>query len=212
MDVDVNEIAQWRRDLHAHPELLYDLPRTSAFVADRLRSFGCDEVVTGIGRSGVVGVVHGAARASGRVIGLRADMDALPLQEETGLPHASTVPGRMHACGHDGHTAMLLGAVQQLTRTRRFDGTMVAIFQPAEEGGGRGRAMCEDGLMDRFGIDEVYALHTEPGLPIGHFATAPGPIAASADGFRITVEGKGAHGASPHASVDPLVAGASIPF
>jgi hippurate hydrolase len=210
MDVDVNEIAQWRRDLHAHPELLYDLPRTSAFVADRLRSFGCDEVVTGIGRSGVVGVVHGAARASGRVIGLRADMDALPLQEETGLPHASTVPGRMHACGHDGHTAMLLGAVQQLTRTRRFDGTMVAIFQPAEEGGGGGRAMCEDGLMDRFGIDEVYALHTEPGLPIGHFATAPGPIAASADGFRISVEGKGAHGASPHASVDPLVAGASI--
>ena len=208
--VELAEVLAWRHYLHAHPELLYDLPRTSTFVAEKLRAFGCDEVVTGIGRSGVVGVIHGERNVSGRTIGLRADMDALPLEEKTDLPYRSTVPGRMHACGHDGHTAMLLGAAQHLATTRRFDGTAVVIFQPAEEGGSGGKSMCEDGLMDRFGIEEVYAVHTEPGLAVGHFATAAGPIAASADGFRITIEGKGAHGASPHVSIDPLVAGANV--
>ena len=209
-DLDIADVVAWRRDIHAHPELQFEVHRTAGLVADRLREFGCDAVVTGIGRTGVVGVIHGRARGSGRVVGLRADMDALPIAEETGAPWASTIPGVMHACGHDGHTAMLLGAARALARTRAFDGSAVVIFQPAEEGGGGGKAMVEDGLMERFGIDEVYALHTEPGLPVGAFATASGPLAASADGFRIRIEGKGAHGASPHASVDPLVVGANV--
>ena len=170
-------VAEWRRDIHAHPEMLFDTHRTSALVADKLRGFGCDEVVTGIGRTGVVGVIRGRDTGSGRVIGLRADMDALPMTEATGLPHASTIPGAMHACGHDGHTAMLLGAAQYLAETRNFDGTAVVIFQPAEEGGGGGREMVEDGLMDRFGIQEVYGLHNMPGLPVGDFAVRPGAAA-----------------------------------
>ncbi|MBP1845356.1 hippurate hydrolase [Rhizobium petrolearium] len=207
---DYSEVVEWRRDLHVHPELLYDVHRTASFVATKLEEFGCDEIATGIGRTGVVGVINGQRRTSGKVIGLRADMDALPMEEMTGLPWASRTQGRMHACGHDGHTAMLLGAARELAGTRRFDGTAAVIFQPAEEGGAGAKAMIDDGLISRFGIDEVYAMHTEPGLPVGHFATASGPIGASADGFRIRIEGKGAHGASPHASIDPLVVGANI--
>jgi hippurate hydrolase len=209
-DADYADVIEWRRDLHAHPELQFEVHRTAAFVAQKLTEFGCDEVVTGIGKTGVVGVIKGQKQASGRVIGLRADMDALPIEEETGAPWASKTKGVMHACGHDGHTAMLLGAARELARSRAFDGTAVVIFQPAEEGGGGGKAMVEDGLMDRFAINEVYAMHTEPGLPIGQFMTASGPLAASADGFRIRIDGKGAHGASPHVSVDPLVVGANI--
>ena len=166
-------IVAWRRDIHAHPEILFDTHRTSALVAERLRAAGCDEVATGIGRTGVVGVIRGRDTGSGKVIGLRADMDALPILEATGLPHASRTPGAMHACGHDGHTAMLLGAAQYLAETRNFDGIAVVIFQPAEEGGGGGREMVEDGLMERFGIQEVYGLHNMPGLPVGDFAIRP---------------------------------------
>ncbi|MCA1439982.1 amidohydrolase [Ensifer sp. IC4062] len=205
-----SDVVEWRRDLHAHPELQFDVHRTASLVAARLRDFGCDEVATEIGRTGVVGIIHGKKRTSGRVIGLRADMDALPIEELTGAPWASKTNGVMHACGHDGHTAMLLGAARELAQTREFDGTAAVVFQPAEEGGGGGKAMVDAGLMERFGINEIYAMHTEPGLPIGQFATASGPMAASADGFRIKVEGKGAHGASPHVSVDPLVVGANI--
>ena len=157
------EIAAWRQDLHAHPELQFDTHRTAAFVENKLRAFGCDEVVTGIGRTGVVGVIKGKSDTSGRVVGLRADMDALPILEETGVDYASLEAGKMHACGHDGHTAMLLGAAQYLCETRNFDGTAVVIFQPAEEGGGGGLEMCKDGLMERFGIQEVYGMHNWPG-------------------------------------------------
>jgi hippurate hydrolase len=207
---DCADVVGWRRDIHAHPELQFEVHRTAAFVAAKLTEFGCDEVVTGIGRTGVVGVIRGRTPSGGRVVGLRADMDALPIEEETGALWASKTKGVMHACGHDGHTAMLLGAARELASTREFDGTAVVVFQPAEEGGGGGKAMVDDGLMDRFGIAEVYALHTEPGLPIGRFATAGGPFGASADGFRIKIGGKGAHGASPHASIDPLVVGANV--
>src|SRR5476649_1325912 len=169
-----NEITDWRRDLHAHPELMYDVHRTAASVADKLKSFGCDEVVTGIGRTGVVGVIRGKKGGS-RTIGLRADMDALPIEEATGLAYKSQNAGKMHACGHDGHTAMLLGAAKYLAETRNFDGTAVVIFQPAEEGGGGGKAMIEDGLMDRWHIQEVYGMHNMPGLAPGAFATRPGP-------------------------------------
>ena len=158
------EITAWRRDIHAHPELLYDVHRTAASVAEKLKSFGCDEVVTGIGRTGVVGVIRGGKGAGSRVIGLRADMDALPIEEANDVPYKSTVPGKMHACGHDGHTAMLLGAARYLAETRNFAGTAVVIFQPAEEGGAGGKAMVQDGLMDRFRIEEVYGMHNYPGL------------------------------------------------
>ncbi|EAQ01056.1 amidohydrolase family protein [Pseudooceanicola batsensis HTCC2597] len=200
-----DEIVAWRRDFHENPELLYDVHRTAGLVADRLRDFGCDEVVEGIGRTGVVGVIHGAQTASGRVIGLRADMDALPMQEKTGLSHASRTPGAMHACGHDGHTSILLGAAKYLAETRRFDGTVVVIFQPAEEGGAGGLAMCEDGLLDRWNIEEVYGLHNMPGLPAGEFAIRPGALLASADEFTITVVGRGGHAAQPHTVIDPVV-------
>jgi amidohydrolase len=190
------EIAGWRQDFHRHPELMYDLPRTSARVAGLLRDFGVDEVVEGIGRTGVVAVIRGRGQGqqgtgAGRTLGLRADMDALPIIERTGLDHASQTPGVMHACGHDGHTAMLLGAAKYLAETRAFDGTVVCIFQPAEEGGAGAKAMIDDGLMDRFGIDEVYGLHNAPGLPVGQFATRSGPLQASADEFRITVTAEG---------------------
>ncbi|TXM73584.1 amidohydrolase [Methylobacterium sp. WL69] len=204
------EITAWRHDLHAHPELQYDVHRTAGFVADKLRAFGCDEVVTGIGRTGVVGVIRGRAHGSNRAIGLRADMDALPIQEVRDLPYRSTNPGKMHACGHDGHTAMLLGAARYLTETREFDGTAVMIFQPAEEGGGGGEAMVRDGLMERFGIDTVYGLHNIPGLALGHFAIRPGPIMASTDRFTITVEGKGGHAAQPHAAIDSVLVASHI--
>lgn len=205
-----DEVTGWRRDIHAHPELLYDVHRTAALVADKLRAFGCDEVVTGIGRTGVVGVVRGARGSSGRTIGLRADMDALPIEEETDAPYRSTVPGRMHACGHDGHTAMLLGAAKYLAETRNFEGTAVFIFQPAEEGGAGAAAMLKEGLMDRFGVDEVYGVHNWPGIPVGHFAVKPGPLMAAADKFTITLTGRGGHAAHPHQCADPLVAGAQM--
>src|SRR5512144_3387690 len=197
------DITEWRRDLHMHPELQYDVHRTAGSVAEKLKAFGCDEVVTGLGRTGVVGVIRGKKGGSGKTIGLRADMDALPIEEENDLPYKSTVPGKMHACGHDGHTAMLLGAARYLTETRNFSGTAVVIFQPAEEGGGGGKAMVDDGLMDRFGIDEVFGMHNYPGMPEGHFATVPGPMLASSDALEINVRGKGGHaGAGPHRAVD----------
>jgi amidohydrolase len=206
-----NEITAWRRDIHAHPELLYDVHRTAATVADKLKSFGCDEVVTGIGRTGVVGVIRGGKGGpAGRVIGLRADMDALPIEEANDVPYKSTVPGKMHACGHDGHTAMLLGAARYLTETRNFAGTAVVIFQPAEEGGGGGRSMVQDGLMDRFRIEEVFGMHNYPGLPVGEFALRPGPLMAAADRFTIEIEGRGGHAARPHISVDTVLVGAQI--
>jgi amidohydrolase len=205
------EITAWRRDIHAHPELLYDVHRTAASVAEKLKSFGCDEVVTGIGRTGVVGVIRGSKPDdAGRVIGLRADMDALPIEEATDLPYRSTVPGKMHACGHDGHTAMLLGAARYLTETRNFAGTAVVIFQPAEEGGAGGKAMVQDGLMDRFRIEEVYGMHNYPGLPVGQFGLRPGPLMAAADRLTIEIEGRGGHAARPHISVDTVLVGAQI--
>ncbi|MCJ2129010.1 M20 aminoacylase family protein [Methylobacterium sp. E-045] len=205
-----DEITAWRRDLHAHPELQYDVHRTAGFVADKLRDFGCDEVATGIGRTGVVGVIRGRSHGSNRAIGLRADMDALPIQEVRDLAYRSTVPGRMHACGHDGHTAMLLGAAKYLAETRDFDGTAVMIFQPAEEGGGGGEAMVRDGMMERFGIETVYGLHNIPGLALGRFAIRPGPIMASTDRFTITIEGRGGHAAQPHLAIDSVLVASHI--
>jgi hippurate hydrolase len=202
------EATEWRRDFHRHPELLYEVHRTSARVAELLKSFGCDEVVTGIGRTGVVGVVRG--REPGRTIGLRADMDALPITEIRPSDHSSTVPGLMHACGHDGHTAMLLGAARHLAETRAFAGTVVLVFQPAEEGGAGAKAMIDDGLMDRFGIEEIYGVHNMPGLPLGHFATRPGPIMAASNTFEIRITGHGGHAAKPHICIDPIVAGSQI--
>ena len=204
------EITEWRRDFHTHPELLFEVHRTAARVADLLRGFGCDDVVEGIGRTGVVGVIKGHRTESGKVVGLRADMDALPIHEATGVDYASQTPGAMHACGHDGHTAMLLGAAKYLCETRAFNGTAVVIFQPAEEGGGGGREMCKDGLMDRFGIQEVYGMHNMPGTPVGHFAIRPGPLLASADEFEIVVTGKGGHAAAPHQAVDTTLVAAQI--
>ena len=204
------DTAAWRRDIHRHPELMYEVHRTAATVAEKLRAFGVDEVATGIGRTGVVGVIKGRHTASGKVVGLRADMDALPLTETTGKPYASEVAGKMHACGHDGHTAMLLGAARYLAETRNFDGTAVVIFQPAEEGGGGGKAMIEDGLMDRWGIQEVYGMHNMPGIPAGSFHIRPGPLMASTDEFTIIVHGAGAHAAKPHLSVDPIIVGMGI--
>lgn len=203
------EAALWRRHLHQHPELLFDLPATSAFVADKLKSFGCDEVVTGIAKSGVVGVVKGRLGA-GRTIALRADMDALPMSEQTNLPHASKISGRMHACGHDGHTAMLLAAARNFACNRDFAGKVVFVFQPAEEGGAGGRVMIEEGLLERFGIEEVFGMHNEPGLPVGSFAIRPGPMFAAADRFVVTLRGRGAHAASPHESRDPVLTSAHL--
>src|SRR5437764_11422165 len=176
-----DEIATWRRDFHENPELLYEVHRTAGIVADKLRAFGCDEVVTGIGRTGVVCVIRGRKSASGKTIGLRADMDALPIMETSGVAYASKVPGKMHACGHDGHTAMLLGAAKYLAETRMFDGTAVVIFQPAEEGGGGGKAMVADGMMDRFEVEVVDGMHNYPGVPTGHCEIRVGPMVAAAD-------------------------------
>ncbi len=204
------EITAWRRDIHENPELLFEVHRTAAKVAGLLREFGCDEVVEGIGRTGVVGVIRGKTDTAGRVVGLRADMDALPIIEATGLDYASKVPGKMHACGHDGHTAMLLGAAKYLAETRNFDGTAVVIFQPAEEGGGGGREMVADGMMERFGIREVYGMHNMPGIPVGTFAIRPGAMMAAADQFDIVVTGKGGHAAKPHDCIDTTLVAAHI--
>lgn len=203
------EIAAWRRDLHMNPELLFDTHRTSAFVAEKLKSFGCDKVVTGVGRTGVVGIIKGR-HGDGSVVGLRADMDALPITEETGLEYASKIPGCMHACGHDGHTAMLLGATRHLCETRNFRGQVAVIFQPAEEGGAGGLEMVKDGMMERFGIESVYGMHNWPGLPVGQFALRAGALMASMDVFSVTIRGKGGHAANPHLTVDPIFIGAQV--
>ncbi|WCE67809.1 M20 family metallopeptidase [Sulfitobacter faviae] len=204
------EITAWRRHLHQHPELMFDLPETSRFVEEKLRSFGITDITTGIAQTGVVAVIEGQSNSSGRTIGLRADMDALPITEATGLPHASKHPGKMHACGHDGHTAMLLGAAQYLVETRNFDGRVVLIFQPAEEGGGGGNVMVQEGLMDRWGIDEVYGMHNMPGHPTGQFAIREGALLAAADEFAITLTGQGGHAAAPHEAVDTNLAAAHV--
>ncbi|MDO5632480.1 MAG: M20 aminoacylase family protein [Paracoccus sp. (in: a-proteobacteria)] len=204
------EITAWRRDFHEHPELLYDVHRTAARVAELLREFGCDEVTEGIGQTGVVGVIRGRTDTRGRVIGLRADMDALPIIEQTGLDYASKTPGKMHACGHDGHTAMLLGAAKYLAETRNFDGTAIVIFQPAEEGGAGGDAMIQDGLTDRWGIQEYYGMHNMPGIPVGSFAIREGGIMAAADQFDIVVTGKGGHAAKPQEVIDTVLVTAHI--
>ena len=202
------EITAWRRDFHENPELDYAVHRTAGRVAALLREFGVDEVVEGIGRTGVVGVIRGRSDSRGRVIGLRADMDALPIRETTGVDYASKTPGVMHACGHDGHTAMLLGAAKYLAETRNFDGTAVVIFQPAEEGGGGGKAMIEDGLAERWGIEEFYGMHNMPGYPVGSFAIREGAMMAATDQFDITITGKGGHAAKPHDCIDTMLVAA----
>ncbi len=204
-----DEVTEWRRHIHERPELLFAVENTAAFVAEKLKEFGVDEIVTGIGRTGVVGLIKGQGEG-GRTIGLRADMDALPLTEISGKPWASTTPGKMHACGHDGHTAMLLGAAKYLAETRNFNGNIAVIFQPAEEGGGGGNLMVKDGMMERFGIEEVYGMHNLPGLPVGHFAIRSGAIMAATDEFTITIKGRGGHAAQPHRTIDPIAIGAQI--
>ena len=203
------EVTEWRRYLHENPEILYDVDNTAAFVAEKLKSFGVDEIVTGLGRTGVVGIIRGK-QAKGRTIGMRADMDALPIVEETGKPWASKTSGNMHACGHDGHTAMLLGAAKYLAETRNFNGSVAVIFQPAEEGGAGALAMVEDDMMNRFGIDEVYGMHNMPGIPVGSFAIRKGGIMAAPDKFSIIVKGRGGHAAQPHRTIDPITIGAQI--
>jgi len=204
------EITAWRHDLHQHPELMFDTVRTRGVVAEKLRAFGCDQVDEGMAQNGVVAVIKGQSDTKGRVVGLRADMDALPILEATGLDYASTTPGKMHACGHDGHTTMLLGAARYLAETRAFDGTVVLIFQPAEEGGGGGRVMVEEGLMERYGVQEVYGMHNWPGQPLGQFAIKPGPFFAAADLVKISVKGKGGHAAKPHEGVDTTLVASHI--
>lgn len=204
------QVTAWRHHLHQTPELGYEVHQTAAFVADKLRECGVDDIVEGLGKTGVVGVIKGRSNASGKVIGLRADMDALPIVEATGAEWASKVDGQMHACGHDGHTAMLLGAAQALCASRDFDGTVVVIFQPAEEGGGGALAMIEDGLMEQFGIQQVYGMHNMPGVPVGEFAIRPGPIMASADEFDIVVQGLGGHAAMPEHCTDSVVVASHI--
>ena len=204
------EITVWRRDLHENPELLYDTHRTSKIVKEKLTSFGCDQVITGLGRTGVVGVIHGRSNSNGKTIGLRADMDALPIKEITNLEYSSKKDGMMHACGHDGHTAMLLGAAKYLSETRNFDGKVVVIFQPAEEGGAGAKEMCEDGLMSDFDISEVYGMHNAPGLPVGQFNIRSGAFFAAADQFTVNIQGKGGHAARAQETIDPTIVGAQI--
>eukprot|EP00913_Durusdinium_trenchii_P026858 g25193.t1 len=204
-----SEATEWRRSLHQHPEILYDVHETAAFVAAKLAEFGVDEVVTGLGRTGVVGIIRGQGSGE-RTIGFRADMDALPLTEITDSPWKSAVPGAMHACGHDGHTSMLLGAAKYLAETRNFNGQVAVIFQPAEEGGAGALAMIEDGLMERFGIEEIYGMHNMPGVPLGQFAIRKGGIMAAPDRFTITIKGRGGHAAQPHRTIDPIFIGSQL--
>lgn len=204
------EISEWRRDIHQNPELMFDVFRTSDFVANKLEEFGCDEIVRGIGRTGVVGIINGRVNTSGKTIGMRADMDALPIKEDTSVPYTSKTPGVMHACGHDGHTAMLLGAAKYFAETRNFNGRIAVIFQPAEEGGGGGKEMVDDGMMERFGISEVYGMHNVPAMEVGDFAIRSGPFFAAADTFHIKVEGKGGHAAQPDIAVDTTLIASHI--
>ena len=203
-----DDMTAWRRYLHQHPELGFACHETAKFVAVKLREFGVDEIHEGIGKTGIVAIIEG--RGEGPVIGLRADMDALPMSEATGADWASIVPGRMHACGHDGHTTMLLGAAKYLTETRNFSGRVALIFQPAEEDGGGGEVMVREGIMERFGIGRVFAMHNSPGQPRGSFYTTPGPIMAAVDSFEIDIKGRGGHGAMPHLTADPVVAAVAI--
>ncbi len=203
-----DEMTGWRRHLHQHPELGLDCHETAAFVVERLKAFGVTDIHEGLARTGVVAIIEG--RAPGRTIGLRADMDALPMQDLSGAAHASTVPGLAHACGHDGHTTMLLGAAKYLAETRNFAGRVALIFQPAEENEGGGRIMVEEGMMDRFGIEEVYGLHNSPGRAVGHLATNRGALLAGVDEFTIRIDGKGGHGAMPFQTRDPVIVAAAI--
>ncbi|MFN5827687.1 MAG: M20 aminoacylase family protein, partial [Rhodobacterales bacterium] len=198
------DMTAWRRHLHRHPELAFDCHTTAAFIADRLRDFGVDEIHEGIATSGIVAIING--QGPGPTIGLRADMDALPIAEITGADHSSAVPGRMHACGHDGHVTMLLGAAKYLCETRRFAGRVALLFQPAEEDGGGGQIMVQEGVMDRFDVAQVYGIHNAPNLPFGTFLTTPGPYMAAVDTAYVYVTGRGGHGATPHETVDPVVA------
>ncbi len=202
------EMAQWRRHLHQNPELGFDCHETATFVAARLREFGVTDIHEGIGKTGLVAIIEG--QADGPTIGLRADMDALPIEEDTGSDFASKTPGVMHACGHDGHTTMLLGAAKYLSETRNFRGRVALIFQPAEEDGGGAGVMCDEGIMERFDIAEVYALHTSPDLELGQFKTTSGPIMAAVDSFDIHIKGQGGHGAFPHECKDPVIAAIGI--
>src|SRR6185312_2741002 len=204
-----DEVTGWRRMLHQNPELNYDVFQTAQFVTDKLKSFGCDEVVGGIGRTGVVGVIRGNLGA-GSAIGLRADMDALPILEASGKPWSSANPGKMHACGHDGHTAMLLGAAKYLANSPKFRGTVALIFQPAEEGALGGQRMVEEGIMDRYGISQVFGMHNMPGIEVGRFGICDGPIMAAIDEFDLIVKGKGGHAAMPHLNIDPVVIAAQV--
>ncbi|MBC8719159.1 M20 aminoacylase family protein [Ochrobactrum sp. Marseille-Q0166] len=206
----LDDLVAFRRDLHENPELLYDVNRTAEKVAEALRAAGLDEVVTGIGRTGVVGVIRGQTNKSGRAIALRADMDALPILEETGAEWSSKVPGKMHACGHDGHTTMLLGAARELAQSRAFDGTVIVIFQPAEEGGAGAKAMIDDGLFKRWPVNEVYGMHNRPNLAVGNFTINSGPIMGSVDVIDIVVDGVGGHAASPHHTIDPIPVTAAL--
>jgi hippurate hydrolase len=203
------EMTAWRRDFHEHPEIGFEEVRTSGIVAERLRAFGCDEVVTGIAKTGVVGVIRGR-RDNGRAIGFRADMDALPILEQTGRPYASKTPGTMHACGHDGHTAMLLGAAKYLAETRNFDGTIYVIFQPAEENLAGAEVMVKEGLFDRFPVERVFGMHNWPGAPAGTFLVGAGPVMAAVANLEVVIKGHGAHGAMPHNGNDPVVIAAHI--
>lgn len=202
------EMTAWRRYLHTIPELGLECHKTAAFVAERLREFGVDEVHEGIAKTGIVAIING--KTPGPTIGLRADMDALPMEELAELDYASTHPGMMHACGHDGHTTMLLGAAKYLVETRNFSGRVALIFQPDEEGGGGGEVMVKEGIMERFDIGQVYAMHNAPDLEVGTFHTNPGAIMAGADEFTISVTGVGGHAAMPHSAVDPLLAGCAM--
>ncbi|OYR15208.1 M20 aminoacylase family protein [Brucella thiophenivorans] len=206
----LDELIAFRRDLHENPELLYEVHRTAEKVAEALRAAGLDDVVTGIGRTGVVGVIRGQTNKSGRAIALRSDMDALPILEETGAQWASRIPGKMHACGHDGHTTMLLGAARELAQSRAFDGTVIVIFQPAEEGGAGAKAMIDDGLFKRWPVNEVYGMHNRPNLPVGEFIINSGPIMGSVDVLDITIEGVGGHAATPHHTIDPIPVTAAL--
>lgn len=202
------QMTAWRQHLHSIPELSFDCPKTAAFIHERLKEIGVDEIHGGIAQTGIVAIIEG--KGEGPTIGLRADFDGLPITEETGVDYASTHPGQMHACGHDGHTAMLLGSAQYLTETRDFSGRVALIFQPAEEGGGGGEVMVQEGIMERFDVEQVYAIHNAPGKDFGKFHTRAGPIMAAADTFHVHVTGKGGHAARPHDCVDPVVASCAI--
>jgi len=202
------DLTGWRRHLHENPEIAFEEVKTADFVAEQLSAFGVDQIHRGLGKTGVIAVIRSGD--SKRQIGLRADMDALPINEASGVPHSSKVPGKMHACGHDGHTTMLLGAAKYLAETRRFDGSVVLIFQPAEEGRGGAKAMMDDGLFEQFPCERVFGLHNWPSLPLGKFAMCPGPAMAASDEFRINLNGKGCHAAMPHHGADPLICGAVI--